>query len=187
MPTGTIEGNSATVLVRALSYLSIVPVQTTRTHIQRDTDATHTPHNTCRGTRPAADGPTNSTQRSYMPCVEGDLCLVPDTSQQAPHGHVCQGGCGKRLHDPCGTMFDENGMHRICSACFTKAGKRKRRCNSSTCIFFFFPYFMAPAYSFPFDTQHTFRRRCTYTSIVKSLQVSSSSMYHTRRGHTGRV
>ena len=60
-----------------------------------------------------------------MPCAEGELCLQQDTAPQAPHGHGCKGGCGGRLHGNCGSMFDDNEMNRICSACVAKNGKRK--------------------------------------------------------------
>ena len=61
-----------------------------------------------------------------MPCAEGELCAQPDTTPQDPHGHGCQGGCGGRLHGISGSVVDyDNENHRICSACVTKAGKRK--------------------------------------------------------------
>jgi len=61
-----------------------------------------------------------------MPCAEGELCQLQDTTPQAPHGHDCQGGCGGRLHGICGSVVDVgNENHRICSACVAKAGKRK--------------------------------------------------------------
>ena len=43
-----------------------------------------------------------------MPCAEGELCLQQDRTPQAPHGHVCHGGCGGRLHGNCGHMCDDN-------------------------------------------------------------------------------
>ena len=60
-----------------------------------------------------------------MPCADGELCHQQDRTLQAPHGHVCQGGCGGRLHGNCGSMFDDHETKRICSTCVAKAGKRK--------------------------------------------------------------
>ena len=60
-----------------------------------------------------------------MPCAGGELCHQQDRTPQAPHGHVCQGGCGGRLHGNCGSMFDDHETKRICSTCVAKAGKRK--------------------------------------------------------------
>jgi len=60
-----------------------------------------------------------------MPCADGELCHQQDRTPQAPHGHVCQGGCGGRLHGNCGSMFDDHETKRICSTCVAKAGKRK--------------------------------------------------------------
>ena len=49
-----------------------------------------------------------------MPCAEGELCQLPDTTPQDPHGHGCQGGCGGRLHGICGSVVDDgNENHRI--------------------------------------------------------------------------
>ena len=68
-----------------------------------------------------------------MPCAEGELCQLPDTTPQDPHGHGCQGGCGGRLHGICGSVVDDgNENHRICSACVAKAGKRKVSAADST-------------------------------------------------------
>ena len=60
-----------------------------------------------------------------MPCADGELCHQQHRTQQAPHGHVCQGGCGGRLHGNCGSMFDDHETKRICSTCVAKVGKRK--------------------------------------------------------------
>ncbi|CAB1102539.1 unnamed protein product [Ectocarpus sp. CCAP 1310/34] len=60
-----------------------------------------------------------------MPCAEGELCLQQDRTPQDPHGHVCQGGCGGRLHGNCGSVFDDIETHRICSTCVTRIGKLK--------------------------------------------------------------
>ena len=60
-----------------------------------------------------------------MPCADGELCHQQDRTPQAPHGHVCQGGCGGRLHGHCGSMFDDHERKRICSTCVAEAGKRK--------------------------------------------------------------
>ena len=63
-----------------------------------------------------------------MPCADGELCLVPANSPKDPDGHGCQGCCGGRLHDICGSIADdENENHRMCSACVVKAGKRKAK------------------------------------------------------------
>ncbi|CAB1101309.1 unnamed protein product [Ectocarpus sp. CCAP 1310/34] len=68
-----------------------------------------------------------------MPCAEGELCQLQDTTPQDPHGHGCQGGCGGRLHGICGSVVDVgNENHRICSACVAKAGKRKVSAADST-------------------------------------------------------
>ena len=37
----------------------------------------------------------------------------------------CQGKCGGRLHGVCGRVAEDNELHRICSKCSAKAGKRK--------------------------------------------------------------
>ena len=60
-----------------------------------------------------------------MRCADGELCHQQDRTPQALHGHVCQGGCGGRLHGNCGCMFDDHETKRICSTCVAKAGKRK--------------------------------------------------------------
>ena len=60
-----------------------------------------------------------------MPCVEGELCLVKATTQAGRDGHGYQGKCGGRLHGVCGRVAKDNKLHRICSKCSTKAGKRK--------------------------------------------------------------
>ena len=60
-----------------------------------------------------------------MPCAEGELCLQQNRTPQDPHDHVCQGGCGGRLHGNCGSVFDDIETHRICSTCVTRIGKRK--------------------------------------------------------------
>lgn len=60
-----------------------------------------------------------------MPCADGELCHQQNRTPQAPHGHVCKGGCGGRLHGNCGSMFEDDDKHRICSTCVAKAGKRK--------------------------------------------------------------
>ncbi|CAB1097844.1 unnamed protein product [Ectocarpus sp. CCAP 1310/34] len=60
-----------------------------------------------------------------MPCAEGELCLQQDRTPEDSHGHVCQGGCGGRLHGNCGSVFDDIETHRICSTCVTRIGKRK--------------------------------------------------------------
>eukprot|EP00903_Cladosiphon_okamuranus_P010992 g10381.t1 len=60
-----------------------------------------------------------------MPYADGDLCHQQDRAPQAPHGHVCKGGCGGRLHGNCGSIFEDDDKHRICSKCVAKAGKRK--------------------------------------------------------------
>ena len=48
-----------------------------------------------------------------MPCVEGELCHVPATSPKSTKAHGCQGGYGGRLHGTCGSIADDNEMHRI--------------------------------------------------------------------------
>ena len=55
-----------------------------------------------------------------MPCVEGELCHVPATSPKPTEAHGCQEGCGGRLHGTCGSIADDNEMHRICSHCLAK-------------------------------------------------------------------
>ncbi|CAB1108555.1 unnamed protein product [Ectocarpus sp. CCAP 1310/34] len=61
-----------------------------------------------------------------MPCADGELCHQPDKTPQAPHGHVCHGGCGGRLHGNCGSMVgDIETTRRICCSCVARAGKRK--------------------------------------------------------------
>ena len=62
-----------------------------------------------------------------MPCVEGELCHVPATSPKPTEAHGCQGGCGGRLHGTCGSIADDNEMHRICSHCLAKGEKRKAK------------------------------------------------------------
>ena len=59
-----------------------------------------------------------------MPFVEGELCLVKATPP-GHDGHGCQGKCGGRLHGVCGRVAEDNELHRICSKCSAKAGKRK--------------------------------------------------------------
>ena len=76
------------------------------------------------GTRAAADA-ESSTPRRTMPCAEDELCLQQDRTPGAPHGHVCRGGCGGRLHGNCESVFDDNDQNRICSTCVTRTGKRK--------------------------------------------------------------
>ena len=61
-----------------------------------------------------------------MPCAEGELCLVQASSPEGRDGHGCQGTCGGRLHDTCGSVVGDNEMHRICSKCLDKKGKRKK-------------------------------------------------------------
>ncbi|CAB1099885.1 unnamed protein product [Ectocarpus sp. CCAP 1310/34] len=60
-----------------------------------------------------------------MPCADGELCHQPDKTPQAPHGHVCHGGCGGRLHGNCGSMVGDIETRRICCSCVARAGKRK--------------------------------------------------------------
>ena len=60
-----------------------------------------------------------------MPCMEGELCLVKTTTPAGRDGHRCQGKCGGRLHGVCGRVAEDNELHRICSKCSAKAGKRK--------------------------------------------------------------
>ncbi|CAB1101512.1 unnamed protein product [Ectocarpus sp. CCAP 1310/34] len=60
-----------------------------------------------------------------MPCAEGELCLQHDRTPQPPHGHPCKGGCGGRLHGNCGSVFEDNEQHRICSTCVARTSKRK--------------------------------------------------------------
>lgn len=61
----------------------------------------------------------------------GILCQVRkvncafNRTPQAPDGHLCNRGCGGRLHGNCGSMFGDNELHRICCACVAKNGKRK--------------------------------------------------------------
>ena len=66
-----------------------------------------------------------AAQRRTMPCTDRELRHQRDRTPQAPHGHVCQGGCGGRLHGNCGSMFDDHETKRICSTCVAEAGKRK--------------------------------------------------------------
>ena len=69
-----------------------------------------------------------------MPCAEGELCLVQASSPEGRDGHGCQGTCGGRLHGTrggrlhgtCGSVVGDNEMHRICSKCLDKTGKRKK-------------------------------------------------------------
>jgi len=61
-----------------------------------------------------------------MPCAEGELCLVQASSPEGRDGHGCQGTCGGRLHGTCGSVVGDNEMHRICSKCLDKKGKRKK-------------------------------------------------------------
>ena len=69
---------------------------------------------------------TRRALRRGAPCLVRTVnCAINKTTPQAPHGHVCQGGCGGRLHGNCGSMFDDHETKRICSTCVTKAGKRK--------------------------------------------------------------
>ena len=61
-----------------------------------------------------------------MPCAEGELCLQQNRTPKAPHGHVCKGGCGGRLHGTCGSVEGDFETSRICSSCVAaKTGKRK--------------------------------------------------------------
>ncbi|CAB1096975.1 unnamed protein product [Ectocarpus sp. CCAP 1310/34] len=60
-----------------------------------------------------------------MPCAEGELCLQQDRTPQPPHGHPCKGGCGGRLHGNCGSGFEDNEQHRICTTCVARTSKRK--------------------------------------------------------------
>ena len=60
-----------------------------------------------------------------MPYVEGELCLVKATTPAGHDGHGCQGKCGGRLHRVCGRVAEDNELHRTCSKCTAKAGKRK--------------------------------------------------------------
>ena len=69
--------------------------------------------------------PYSSTSRRTMPCVEGELCHVPTTSPKPTEAHGCQRGCGGRLHGTCGSIADDNEMHRICSQCLAKRENRK--------------------------------------------------------------
>ena len=55
-----------------------------------------------------------------MPCVEGELCLVKATTPAGRDGHGCQGKFGV-----CGRVAEDNELHRVCSKCSAKAGKRK--------------------------------------------------------------
>ena len=61
-----------------------------------------------------------------MPCAEGELCLVQASSPEGRDGHGCHGTCGGRLHGTCGSVVGDNEMHRICSKCLDKEGKRKK-------------------------------------------------------------
>ena len=47
-----------------------------------------------------------------MPCAEGELCLVQASSLEGRDGH--------------GSVVGDNEMHRICSKCLDKKGKRKK-------------------------------------------------------------
>ena len=60
-----------------------------------------------------------------MPRVECKLCLVKATTPAGRDGHGCQRKCGGRLHGVCGRVAENNELHRICSKCSAKAGKRK--------------------------------------------------------------
>ena len=53
------------------------------------------------------------------------MTLPEQNAAQDPHGHVCQGGCGGRLHGKCGNVFDDIETHNICRPCVTRIGKRK--------------------------------------------------------------
>ena len=57
--------------------------------------------------------------------MEGELCHVPATSSKPTEAHGYQGGCGGRLHGTCGSIADDNEMHRICNQCLAKRKKRK--------------------------------------------------------------
>ena len=61
-----------------------------------------------------------------MPCAEGELCLVQASSPEGRDGRGCQGICGGRLHGTCGSVVGDNEMHRICSKCLDKKGKREK-------------------------------------------------------------
>ena len=78
------------------------------------------------GTRAAADA-KSSTQRRGAPCLVRTVnCAITKTERRKPlMGHVCQGGCGGRLHGNCGSMFDDHDTKRVCSTCVAEAGKRK--------------------------------------------------------------
>ena len=60
-----------------------------------------------------------------MPCVEGELYLVKATTPAGREGHGCQGKCGGRFHGVWGRVAEDNELHRICSKCSAKAGKRR--------------------------------------------------------------
>ena len=60
-----------------------------------------------------------------MPCVEGELCLVKATTPAGRDDQGCQGKCGGWLHGVYGKVAEDNELHRICSKCSAKAGKRK--------------------------------------------------------------
>ncbi|CAB1106964.1 unnamed protein product [Ectocarpus sp. CCAP 1310/34] len=63
-----------------------------------------------------------------MPCADGELCHQPDKTPQAPHGHVCHGGCGGRLHGNCGSMVGDIETRRICCSCVS--GRPHGNCGS---------------------------------------------------------
>ena len=105
------------------------------THTDRQTDKQRTDATQKRGyTCCCRPKELYAAQRRTMPFADGDQIVFhkvnnflchQDGTPQAPHGHVCQGACGGRLHGNCGSMFDDHETKRICSTCVAEAGKRK--------------------------------------------------------------
>ena len=89
----------------------------TRTDKQR-TDATQKRGYTCC-CRPEE---LYEAQMRTMPCADGEMCHQQDKTTQAPHGHVCQGGCGGRLHGNCGSVFDNHEMAALLAGTHASSG-----------------------------------------------------------------
>ena len=60
-----------------------------------------------------------------MPSAEGEICVQQDKTPQAPHGHMCKGGCGRLVNRNIGGMVDDRDENRICSGCEEKDGEEE--------------------------------------------------------------
>ncbi|CAB1109303.1 unnamed protein product [Ectocarpus sp. CCAP 1310/34] len=68
----------------------------------------------------------DSSRRDATCLVRTVKCAAINKQNAASlHGPVFKGGCGGRLHSNCGSMFEDDEKHLICSKCVDKAGKRK--------------------------------------------------------------